>query len=117
MPAQIGVSYIEGGEEILLKGDFVGEPFLCSLGFHKWQNTGNAVEVFWQEPAHIKADTVRPSGVLQAWTEKHHEVVYEGKQCKRCGMRLRRKFSTDSDGTLSCAGWEPETEENGRAHA
>jgi formamidopyrimidine-DNA glycosylase len=41
----------------------------------------------------------------------HSEVVYEGQECKRCGAKIRRKLVTNSDGTLSCVGWEPDTEE------
>ena len=96
-------------------GDFVREPLLCSLGFHKWQNIGNPVKVFWQEPPSVNAATLRPRGVQQVWTEKHHGVVYEGKQCKRCGMRLMRKFVTNSDGTVSSVGWEePQAEETNK---
>jgi hypothetical protein len=58
------------------------EPLLCSLGFHKWQNIGKAVEVFWQEPTYGKNKTTvhtAPSEVLNGVLMKRHEVVYEGK--------------------------------------
>jgi hypothetical protein len=42
--------------------------------------------------------------------EGHSKLVYEGRECKRCGMKLRRKLVTNSDGTLSSIGWEPDTE-------
>jgi len=40
----------------------------------------------------------------------HSEVMYEKCVCKRCGIKLRRKLVTNSDGTLSCVGREPDTE-------
>jgi hypothetical protein len=81
----------------------LGEPFLCRLGFHKWRNYGDMVEVFWQEPdSHSRyRTTLRTTS----------EVVYEGRECKRCGAKIRRKLVTNSDGTLSSVGWEPDTEE------
>ena len=33
---------------------------------------------------------------------------------QRCGMKLRRKFVTNDDGTLSCVGWESDNEEGAR---
>lgn len=91
------------------------EPLLCSLGFHKWRNYGNQIEVFWQEPAPLKAgikygvDT--SVGLRKSALDVHSETVYEGRECKRCGIRLKRKLVTNSDGTLSCVGWEIDTEE------
>jgi hypothetical protein len=38
--------------------------------------------------------------------EPHNKVVYEGKRCKRCGIILLRKFVRNSEGRLSCIGWE-----------
>lgn len=43
--------------------------------------------------------------------EVHSENVYEGKQCKRCGIKLMRRFARNPNGTVSCVGWEPYTEE------
>jgi hypothetical protein len=40
----------------------------------------------------------------------HNEVVYEGQQCKRCGIKIMRRFVKNSDGTLPCIGWKPDTE-------
>lgn len=93
----------------------MGDPILCRLGFHKWRDYGSKVDVFWEEPYQIKAGvkdgfgtSVGPS---RGNIEARSKLVYEGKQCKRCGIKLRRKLVTNSDGTLSCIGWEPETEE------
>jgi len=89
----------------------LSEPLLCRLGFHKWQNYGKKVEVFWQEP---------PVGVgggryLHPRSfERHSKTVYEKCLCRRCGVKLRRKFVTNSDGTLSCVGWEPDAEETSK---
>jgi hypothetical protein len=83
----------------------LSEPLLCRLGFHKWRNYGDEVEVFWQEP-----DNVRTRTSPRVRYASHHETVYEGRECKRCGIKLRRKFVTNPDGTLSCVGWEPDTE-------
>jgi hypothetical protein len=98
------------------------EPFLCRLGFHKWQDYGKEAEVFWQEPAplnlgiqgtkkagapaRLPGDT--PTG---ANFETHSKIVHEGRECARCGTRLKRIFATNSDGTLSSIGWEPDTKE------
>jgi hypothetical protein len=93
----------------------LSEPLLCRLGFHKWRNYGNEVEVFWQEPTALKGgvkDSFGTSvGSPKGNIEAHSKVVYEGRECARCGMKLRRKFVTNSDGILSCVGWEPDTEE------
>ena len=84
----------------------LGEPLLCRLGFHKWQNYGDEVVVSWKEPAYHMGRAT--------WLESHDEAVYEGRECKRCGMKLRRKFVENSDGTFSCVGWEPDTEETNK---
>jgi hypothetical protein len=90
---------------------------LCRLGFHKWRNYGNEVEVFWQQPALTK-ETVRWGRQhmqedidVKSVLETRGKIVYEGRECKRCGIKLRRRLVTNSDGTLSCVGWEPDTEE------
>jgi hypothetical protein len=96
----------------------LSEPLLCRLGFHKWRNYGSEVEVFWQEPTVLKAGVKHSFGTSagspKSNIETHSKVVYEGQECKRCGMKLRRKFVTNSDGTLACVGWEPGTEETGK---
>ena len=82
----------------------LGEPLLCRLGFHKWQNSGSQVMVSWKEPHALRAR-------LEGEFVTYSKAVYEGKQCKRCGMKLRRKLVANSDGTVSCVGWEPDTKE------
>jgi hypothetical protein len=92
----------------------LGEPLLCRLGLHKWQNYGNKVEVFWEEPNHIKTGAKGTFGTRvgppHGNIEVHSKVVYERRECTRCGIKLRRKLATNSDGTLSSIGWEPDTE-------
>jgi hypothetical protein len=88
---------------------------LCRLGFHKWRNYGNQIEIFWQEPTPLKAgakygiDT--SVGLRKSALGVHSEIVCEGRECKRCGIKLRRKLVTNSDGALSCVGWELDAEE------
>jgi hypothetical protein len=93
-----------------------GSPLLCRLGFHKWRNCGDQIEVFWQEPTPLEANVKNPNigtSVRENVLDTHNKVVYEGKECKRCGTKLRRKLVTNSDGTLSSIGWEPDNEERG----
>ena len=79
--------------------------------------------VSWKEPVATGGGGIatphakQPLGpdVLPAHSEAreaHSEVVYEGKQCKRCGMKLMRRFVKNSDGTLSSVGWELTTRKN-----
>jgi len=82
----------------------LGEPLLCRLGLHRWKNYGNKVEVFWEMPP---VSPMRFGGRVR---ERRSETVYEKCVCKRCGVKLKRIFTTNSDGTLSCVGWEPDTE-------
>jgi len=83
-------------------GNSMNKPLLCRLGLHKWRNYGREVKVFWLEGGH-----------------KGHicgHVVHERRKCKRCGLKLRRRFTTNTQallyGKLSCVGWDPDTEEN-----
>jgi len=84
----------------------LSEPLLCRLGFHRWQNYGNQVKVSWKEPSRERT---------RALFVTRSEVVYERRKCKRCSTKLRRKLVTNSDGTLSSVGWEPDTEEGDSA--
>ena len=87
--------------------DCLSAPFLCRLGFHKWRNYGDEVEVFWEEPPL----RIARNKYLSHNEERHSETVYEGRECKRCSIKLRRKFVTNSNGTLSCVGWETGSED------
>ena len=82
----------------------MGKPLLCRLGLHKWRNYGEEVEVFWHD---------RPRAMIYGPTYERArgEVVRERRKCKRCGIKLRRVLVTNPDGTVSCVGWEPDTEE------
>ncbi len=94
----------------------VSSPLLCRLGFHKWRNYGDQIEVFWQEPTPLEANVKNPNigtSARENLLDTHSRIVYEGKECKRCGMKLRRKLVTNPDGTLSAVGWEPCNEEGG----
>jgi hypothetical protein len=83
---------------------------LCELGLHKWRNCGDIVQVSWQEEGLVVAPRQeRLSGVL--YSEAKSKAVYSKRQCLRCGMKLKRKFWENSDGTISCSGWELDTEE------
>jgi hypothetical protein len=94
----------------------LGEPLLCRLGFHEWRNYGNQVEISWREPEDVD---IRTKSVIGPDRESVREslsglairtkAVYEGRECKRCGIRLKRKLVTNSDGTISSVGWEPDT--------
>jgi hypothetical protein len=87
-----------------MAGTSVNKPLLCKLGLHKWQNYGEKIEVFWRD---------RPRATLYGPTYERArgEVVYKKRRCKRCGIKLRRTLVTNSDGTLSCIGWETDTGE------
>jgi hypothetical protein len=85
----------------------LGRPLLCRLGFHKWQNYGKETEVFWKEPQYGLKGPSRYGHTSRL--EMHGETVHEQRVCKRCGLRLRRVIVTNSDGTLSCVGWKPDT--------
>ena len=91
----------------------LGEPFLCRLGFHKWQDCGKQLEVFWREPKGF-AGAAKYSGRYYRGDEMHSRIVYEKCLCKRCGAKVRRRFVTNSDGTMSCIGWEPDTIETNK---
>ena len=82
------------------------KPLLCRLGFHKWRDYGGIVEVFWPEVTYVQEPPRLGSQVFS-----DGEAVHERRGCKRCGTKLRRRLVTNSEGTLSCVGWEPDTEE------
>lgn len=95
---------------------------LCGLGLHKWRDFGESVVVTWTEPS-------PGMGRLQAqWRPVVGEVrfdqgsrrVFTERECLRCGIAMKRKIVTNSDGTLSCVGWDQlprrtvEADEQGR---
>lgn len=101
-------------------GDGLKMPLLCSLGLHKWQNYGERVEIYWKEPQFTTSrvrvrkwstGTEHEQQVEResAW-DTHHKTVFIGRECKRCGLKLRRKLTKNEDGTLSCVGWELDTQ-------
>ena len=105
----IGVFYIVCGmlfisllSMVLLSrmGGCLGRPLLCRLRFHKWENYGKEVQIFWQEP-----------GLVYGLNTKS-KVVFEKRRCLGCGVKLRRKLIENSDGTLASVGWVPDTESN-----
>jgi hypothetical protein len=65
----------------------LGEPLLCRLGFHKWRNYGKKVEVFWEEPDHVKAGIKYGFGTsvgsLKGNIEARSKLVYEERGCAR----------------------------------
>jgi len=107
----------------------LGKPFLCRLGFHKWQNYGSQIIVSQKEPnefrgriyvanergsysmGSVPSSAPPPSGELQGAFVAYGKPVYEKTKCTRCGMKLKRKLQKNSDGTLSSIGWAPFTEE------
>lgn len=70
-------------------------PLLCRLGLHKWKNHGEKVLIVWKEPGFIPGTKV----------EKRKHVLSE-RECLRCGIKEKRKFSENLDGTQAAAGWE-----------
>jgi len=71
---------------------------LCRLGWHKWENYGREVQIFWQEKGMI-------------WgMDTHSKMVYEKRRCLRCGVAFKRKFVENPDGTLASVGWAKDTE-------
>lgn len=68
---------------------------LCRLGLHKWRNYGERVLVHWKEP-----------GFLPGTKVKKQKYVLSERKCLRCGIREKRKFFENLDGTSAVAGWE-----------
>ena len=83
-------------------GGCLGQPLSCRLGFHRWENYGEERQIFWQEPGFVYGLTTKS------------KVVYEKRRCLRCGVKLKRIFSTNPDGTLSSVGWTPDARDNSR---
>jgi hypothetical protein len=70
-------------------------PLLCRLGMHKWRDYGESVLIVWKEPGFIP-------GVK---TERRKNVL-SLRECPRCGVKQKRIFSENIDGTMAAVGWE-----------
>jgi len=75
-------------------------PLVCRLGMHKWKDYGEIAKITWKEP-----------GFVPSTTEKIEKYVYSERQCLRCGIRLKRIFAPNRDGTQAAIGWEKVTNE------
>jgi hypothetical protein len=73
--------------------------WLCRLGLHKWRDFGESVVITWKEPAVIKTP-------YEKFTQKSRKV-FTRKKCLRCGIKMKRRFVGNPNGTSSCIGWEP----------
>jgi hypothetical protein len=70
-------------------------PLICRLRLHKWKNYGEIVLITWKEP-----------GFVPATTHKMQKLVHSERMCSRCGVKERRKFAENADGTKAAVGWE-----------
>jgi len=68
---------------------------LCRLGLHKWRNYGERVLIAWEEP-----------GFIIGTKKKIWKYVFSERECLRCGIKEKRLFSENIDGTLAAAGWK-----------
>jgi hypothetical protein len=68
---------------------------LCRLRFHKWKNYGEIVKISWKEP-----------GFVPSTTEKIEKYVYSERMCLRCGIKEKRIFAGNKDGSQAAVGWE-----------
>jgi len=80
---------------------------LCELGIHKWKNYGKHVLIAWKE-----------LGFFLGTEEEKCKYVFSERECLRCGIKEKRRFSENLDGTLAAAGWEriEESKDNASAH-
>lgn len=51
--------------------------------------------ITWQEP-----------GFIPGTNKKMQKIVFCERECLRCGIKERRKFLENIDGTLAANGWE-----------
>jgi len=65
------------------------------LGFHRWRDYGERVLLIWKEP-----------GLLPGTKQERRKHVFSERECLWCGIKEKRKFSENVDGTLAAAGWE-----------
>ena len=70
-------------------------PLLCRLGLRKWRYYGEKVLIVWKEP-----------GFIPGTKKEMRKMVYCKRECLRCGIKEKRKFFENIDGTLAAAGWE-----------
>jgi hypothetical protein len=68
---------------------------LCRLGLHRWKNYGEIVKISWKEP-----------GFVPSTTEKIEKYVHSERMCLRCGMKEKRIYAGNRDGSQAAVGWE-----------
>lgn len=66
----------------------------CRMGMHKWSNCGDRVLICWAEP-----------GFVPGTKKEIQREVFCERECLRCGIKERRKFSENIDGTKAADGW------------
>jgi hypothetical protein len=62
---------------------------------HKWKDSGELVLISWKEP-----------GFVPGTTQKIQKYVHPERVCQRCGLKERRIFAENRDGTKAAVGWE-----------
>jgi hypothetical protein len=65
------------------------------MGLHKWRNFGDRVMISWTE-----------SGLIPGTKKDIRKHVFTERECLRCGIKERRLFDENIDGTKAAAGWE-----------
>jgi hypothetical protein len=65
------------------------------LGLHKWKNYGEVVLIKWKEP-----------GFVPSTTTKMQKFVDSERMCSRCGIKEKRIFAENIDGSKAAIGWE-----------
>ena len=80
----------------------------CELGLHKWRDLGESVKVTWTEPSPgmTRLQMQWRPVVGEVRFDQGSRKVFTERECLRCGIAMKRKIVTNSDGTLSCVGWE-----------
>jgi hypothetical protein len=68
---------------------------LCRLGLHKWKNYGEIVKISWKEP-----------GFVPSTTTKIEKYVQSERMCLRCGIKEKRIYAGNPDGSQAAIGWE-----------
>jgi hypothetical protein len=64
---------------------------------HRWRNYGESVHIIWKEP-----------GFIPGLKTRRHKHVLSQRECSRCGVKQKRIFSENIDGTMAAAGWKIE---------